>query len=73
MHQSLLHSFRGPSKPGKRAVSRIASTMFLLAFIVSSAHAQYRASLRGVVTDPQGAIVPGVKVTLTNTETGGSR
>ena len=34
-----------------------------------AAQAQYRASLRGVVSDPTGAVIPGATVTLTNTET----
>ena len=48
-----------------RAVA-FCAILFLLSF---SAHAQYRASLRGAVTDQQGAIVPGVTVTLTDTAT----
>jgi len=47
-------------------------TWLLLAFIsVSSilANAQFRAWLRGTVTDPQGEVVPGATVTLTNTAT----
>ena len=45
------------------AVCLVALTM------LPAAYAQYRASLRGVVSDPQGSVVPGANVTLTNTET----
>lgn len=50
----------------------IPRSLWLLAFIsISSllANAQFRASLRGTITDPQGAAVPGATVTLTNTST----
>jgi hypothetical protein len=43
--------------------------MFLSCFAGPAAQAQYRASLRGVVSDPTGAVIPGATVTLTNTET----
>jgi len=40
------------------------------AFVLTiSAQAQYRGSIRGTVTDPQGAVVPGATVTLLNTDT----
>ncbi|HKV24536.1 MAG TPA: TonB-dependent receptor [Candidatus Acidoferrum sp.] len=38
-------------------------------FLLSTANAQYRASIQGVVTDPQGAAVQGATVTLTNLQT----
>jgi len=44
--------------------------LFILCVIaMTSAFAQYRAVLRGVVTDPSGAVVPGAQVTLKNKET----
>jgi hypothetical protein len=42
------------------------SSLFLLTL---TTHAQYRASLRGTVIDPQGNAVSGATVTLTNTDT----
>ena len=47
-------------------------TLLLLAFITATsilANAQFRASLRGTVTDPQGDVVAGTTVTLTDTAT----
>jgi Carboxypeptidase regulatory-like domain/TonB dependent receptor-like, beta-barrel len=43
--------------------------MLVSMVLLSSAHAQFRASLRGVVTDPQGALVSGAKATLVNKNT----
>src|SRR5580698_4788189 len=40
----------------------------MLLFAVS-ARAQYRASIQGVVTDPEGAVVSGATLTLTNLDT----
>jgi hypothetical protein len=41
----------------------------LVSLIVPATQAQYRASLRGVVTDPQDAVIPDATVTLTNIDT----
>ena len=45
--------------------------LFLIAILLCSvsARAQYRASIQGVVTDPQGAVVSGATLTLTNLDT----
>src|ERR1700681_3255261 len=48
---------------------RTVSMFVCILLFVSLAQAQYRASLRGTVTDTQGAVVPGATVTLTNTDT----
>ena len=59
-------------------MSRVASTLStvsILACVVLSsimAQAQYRASIQGVVTDSQGAVVQGANLTLTNLESGQS-
>jgi len=47
----------------------LTSLFFGLLLLASSASAQYRASLRGTVTDTQGAVVTDVKVTLVDTNT----
>jgi hypothetical protein len=39
-------------------------------FLVTSAHAQFRASIQGTVMDPQGNAVASAKVTVTNQDTG---
>ena len=41
----------------------------LLSLCAVSTYAQYRASIQGVVTDPQGAVVSGATITLKNLET----
>ena len=41
----------------------------LTCFLVLPLHAQFRASLRGTVTDTTGAVIPGATVTLLNTDT----
>ena len=48
---------------------RTVSMFICILLLTAVAQAQYRASLRGTVTDTQGAVVPGATVTLTNTDT----
>lgn len=52
---------------------RIFRTCLLIAvaFVVCgpAAWAQYRGSIQGTVADPQGGVIPGAKLTLTNTQT----
>jgi hypothetical protein len=49
---------------------RCKTLFFLLILLCSvSTRAQYRAGIRGVVLDPQGAVIEGATITLTNLET----
>jgi carboxypeptidase family protein/TonB-dependent receptor-like protein len=55
-----------------RSASVVRATSFVLCIIFSAvvAHAQYRTSIQGVVTDSTGAAIPGANLTLTNPATG---
>src|SRR6202158_3939595 len=55
---------RSSSSSAFRTVSMFACILLSAAM----AHAQFRASLRGTVTDNQGAVIPGATVTLLNTD-----
>jgi len=58
-----------------RSTSSALRTVAMAACIIVStvvAHAQYRASIQGVVTDVQGAVVEGATLTLKNLESGQS-
>ncbi len=48
---------------------RTVSMFVCILLFASLAQAQYRASLRGTVTDPQGAAIAGATVTLVNPDT----
>jgi hypothetical protein len=67
------HSFRTISTSIRRSPVKAALHLLLLLGIAlpfaPGAFAQYRASLRGVVSDATGAVVPGATVTLTNKAT----
>jgi hypothetical protein len=52
-----------------RNLCKVGILLACLCLLLPEAHAQYRASIQGVVTDPQGAAVPGAKVTLKNLAT----
>jgi len=45
----------------------------ILSLCAVSAYAQFKASIQGTVLDPQGGVVAGAKLTLTNQGTGVSR
>jgi len=49
---------------------RALAVVVCLCAVVGSAYGQYRASIQGTVTDPQGEAVSGATVTLKNLETG---
>ncbi|MFZ0661162.1 MAG: TonB-dependent receptor [Acidobacteriaceae bacterium] len=66
MHISEFAQSSGTRSSVPKAAFGFLPFFVILAFclIVPEAHAQYRASIQGVVTDPSGAIIPGATVTL---------
>src|SRR5262245_37524694 len=51
-------------------ITRVASHALLASLLSSVASAQFKASVQGTVTDSNGAVISGAKVTLINKETG---
>ena len=57
-----------------RATLRACATFLVVPLLlVPAAHGQFSASLRGTVTDPSGAVIPGATVTLINKDTNQTR
>ena len=56
--------------PSTSSTLRAVSMFACILLSAAMAHAQYRTSIQGVVTDTTGAVVPGANLTLTNPATG---
>src|SRR4026207_2440045 len=57
-------------------MNRVVLALFVIVFITAAALPQAQMStgdVKGTVTDPSGAVVPGANITVTNVETGVSR
>jgi hypothetical protein len=54
-------------------LKRFVIVVALIACAVSAIAQSHLATIRGVITDPTGAVIPGVSVRVTNSETGESR
>ena len=65
-HPTPKRTLKGPSSHRKLLCMFV---LALAAFSASAAHAQFRASIQGTVTDPTGAVIPGATLTLTDTDT----
>src|ERR1700684_4398249 len=58
------------SRSTSSSALRTGFTFACIVFFAGLAHAQYRTSIQGAVTDTSGAVVPGANLTLTNPTTG---
>ncbi len=58
------------SMPQRLALFAANVAVFTPFFFAASAHAQFRTSLQGSVTDPQGSVIPGATLTLKDNATG---
>ncbi len=57
-------------KPTNKNLRRAALALAAVSLGTLAAHAQFRASIQGTVTDNTGAVIPGATVTLTDTDNG---
>ena len=57
------------TKTGLAAFALWSAALLLLVLAALPAHAQYRTSIQGTVTDPQGAAIPGARLTLVDPST----
>jgi len=65
LHFALIHCLR--SRGFRRATQRLAAGT--LALIAITAHAQFRASIQGTITDPNGNAIPNATLSLTDKDT----
>ena len=57
----------------RRVRSLLIALISVSVLLMPSARAQENATITGAVTDPTGAVIPNVAITLTNTATGQAR
>ena len=62
--KSILQQLRERMQSLPATIAWASAACLLLAMMALPAHAQYRTSIQGEVTDPQGAVIPGATLTL---------
>jgi hypothetical protein len=69
----MYYPFRNVIKTGEvvrfRSIAHLLLALGAMLFLIPFAHAQFRASIQGVVTDPRGSVVAGAQLTLVNKDT----
>src|SRR5438552_517824 len=56
-----------------RCLPKFVFPLICILFLVTSARAQFRATIQGTVLDPAGGVVAGAKITVLNQDTGATR